>query len=223
MVATPFKTSRDLPLAIPLFPLDGALLLPGAALPLNIFEPRYIAMIDDAMASERIIGMVQTRPGGDPERPLLQPVGCAGKITTLAETADGGYLITLTGLSRFVLGAELAATSPYRQARVDFQAYAADLKADRGEEDDGFDRMRLLSALRAYLERRALDVDWETAKAAPAGALVNSLAMALPFEPAEKQALLEADGAAERRNTLVALMEIDSQAALDEDQPRSLQ
>jgi Lon protease-like protein len=222
MVASPFKKAQDLPQAIPLFPLDGALLLPHTALPLNIFEPRYIAMVDDAMASERIIGMVQTKPGGDPERPMLQPVGCAGKITTLAETSDGGYLITLTGLSRFVLGAELAATSPYRQARVDFLAYEADLTAGR-DHDDGFDRMRLLNALKGYLERRALDVDWETAKAAPSEALVNSLAMALPFDPAEKQALLEADGLTERRSTLVALMEIDSVASADEDMPTTVQ
>ena len=222
MVASAFKKVQDLPLAIPLFPLDGALLLPHTALPLNIFEPRYIAMVDDAMASERIIGMVQTKPGGDPERPMLQPVGCAGKITTLAETSDGGYLITLTGLSRFVLGAELAATSPYRQARVDFFAYEADLNSGQ-DRDDGFDRMRLLNALKGYLERRALDVDWETAKAAPSEALVNSLAMALPFDPAEKQALLEADGLTERRSTLVALMEIDSVAPMDEDLPRSVQ
>ena len=222
MVASPFKKVQDLPLAIPLFPLDGALLLPHTALPLNIFEPRYIAMVDDAMATERIIGMVQTKPGGDPERPLLQPVGCAGKITTLAETADGGYLITLTGLSRFVIGAELAATSPYRQAQVDYMAFEADLSSAH-DTDEGFDRMRLLNALKGYLERRALDVDWETAKADPSEALVNSLAMALPFDPAEKQALLEAGGLAERRGTLVALMEIDSATPLDEDQPRSVQ
>jgi len=222
MVASPFKKVQDLPLAIPLFPLDGALLLPHTALPLNIFEPRYIAMVDDAMASERIIGMVQTKPGGDPERPRLQPVGCAGKITTFAETADGGYLITLTGLSRFVLGAELAATGPYRQAQVDYMAFEADLTSVH-DTDEGFDRMRLLNALRGYLERRALDVDWETAKAAPSEALVNSLAMALPFDPAEKQALLEADGLAERRGTLVALMEIDSATPLDDDEPRSVQ
>ena len=222
MVASPFKKVQDLPLAIPLFPLDGALLLPHTALPLNIFEPRYIAMVDDAMATERIIGMVQTRAGGDPERPLLLPVGCAGKITSFAETSDGRYLITLTGLSRFILGAELASTTPYRQARVDFLPYAADLNSSE-DRDEGFDRMRLLNALKGYLERRALDVDWETAKAAPSEALVNSLAMALPFDPAEKQALLEADGVAERRSTLVALMEIDSSTPMDEDLPRSVQ
>ena len=182
MVASPFKKAEDLPQIIPVFPLDGALLLPHAALPLNIFEPRYIDMVDDAMAGERIIGMVQTRAGGDPERPVLQPVGCAGKITAFSETSDGRYLITLTGLSRFAMRHELSAQTPYRQAQVDFIAYQADLLPVT-DEDEGFDRLRLLHALKGYLERRALDVDWETAKAAPAEALVNSLAMALPFDP----------------------------------------
>ncbi len=222
MVASPFKKAQDLPLVIPVFPLDGALLLPHAQLPLQIFEPRYIAMVDDSMAGERIIGMVQTRPGGDPERPGLQPVGCAGKITTFSETSDGRYLITLTGLSRFLLKEELASPAPYRQCRVDFMAYERDLRPS-DDDEEGFDRMRLLGALKDYLERRALDVDWETAKAAPVEALINSLAMALPFDPPEKQALLEARGLGERRDTLVALMEIDARAPLDEDQPQSVQ
>ena len=222
MVASPFKKAQDLPQAIPVFPLDGALLLPHAQLPLQIFEPRYIAMVDDAMAGERIIGMVQTRPGGDPERPVLQPVGCAGKITTFSETSDGRYLITLTGLSRFVVKEELGSPAPYRQARVDFMAYDGDLRPAEDDEE-GFDRMRLLGALKDYLERRALDVDWETAKAAPVEALINSLAMALPFDPPEKQALLEAPGLGERRDTLVALMEIDARVPLDEDQPPMVQ
>ena len=222
MVASPFKKAQDLPLVIPVFPLDGALLLPHAQLPLQIFEPRYIAMVDDAMAGERIIGMVQTRPGVDPERPGLQPIGCAGKITTFSETNDGRYLITLTGLSRFKVREELTVQTPYRQTRVDFLAYESDLKPPTGE-DDGFDRLRLLSALKGYLERRSLDVDWETAKAAPAEALVKSLAMALPFDPAEKQALLEARQLNERREALVALMEIDAKELDEEDAPHTVQ
>jgi len=221
MVASPFKKAQDLPMVIPVFPLDGALLLPHAQTPLQIFEPRYLNMVDDAMASERIIGMVQTRPGGDPERPVLQPVGCAGKITAFAETSDGRYLITLTGLSRFALREELPVHTPYRQVRADFMAYETDLRPVQNE-DEGFDRMRLLAALKAYLENRSLDVDWETAKAAPAEALINSLAMALPFDPPEKQALLEAPTLPERRDTLVALMEIDANIP-DEDNPPSLQ
>jgi hypothetical protein len=222
MVASPFKKAQDLPLVIPVFPLDGALLLPHAQLPLQIFEPRYISMVDDAMATERIIGMLQTRPGADPERPGLQPIGCAGKITTFSETNDGRYLITLTGLSRFRVHEELSVQTPYRQTRVDFVVYQADLQPPQGE-DDGFDRLRLLSALKGYLERRSLDVDWETAKAAPAEALVNSLAMALPFDPPEKQALLEAPELNERREALVALMEIDAKAPDEEDAPHMVQ
>ena len=222
MVASPFKKAQDLPQVIPVFPLDGALLLPHAQLPLQIFEPRYVAMVDDAMAADRIIGMVQTRQGLDPERPGLQHIGCAGKITTFSETNDGRYLITLTGLSRFAVRDELSVQTPYRQTRVDFMPYETDLEPPRGE-DDGFDRMRLLAALKGYLERRLLDVDWETAKAAPAEALVNSLAMALPFDPAEKQALLEAAQLNERREALVALMEIDAQIPDEEDAPQSLQ
>jgi Lon protease-like protein len=222
MVASPFRKAQDLPLVIPLFPLDGALLLPHAQLSLQIFEPRYIAMVDDAMAGERIIGMIQTRPGGDPERPGLQPIGCAGKITTFSETSDGRYLITLTGLSRFRLREELAAQTPYRQARVDFMTFEPDLQPP-ADEEEGFDRLRLLGALRDYLERRSLDVDWETAKAAPAEALINSLAMALPFDAAEKQALLEAPALQQRRDTLVALMEIDAKVPDDEDVPQSVQ
>ena len=222
MVASPFKRVQDLPMVIPVFPLDGALLLPHAAMPLNIFEPRYITMVDEAMASERIIGMVQTRPGGDPERPGLQTIGCAGKITAFAETASNRYLITLTGVARFNILEELAVTTPYRQVRADFMPYEADLAPPDGDEQ-GFDRMRLLAALKAYLERRSLDVDWETAKAAPADGLVNSLAMALPFDPPEKQALLEAPTLRNRRETLVALMEIDANAPSDEDTPHSVQ
>ena len=222
MVASPFKKAQDLPMVIPVFPLDGGLLLPHAQLPLQIFEPRYLNMVDDAMAGERIIGMVQTRPGGDPERPSLQPIGCAGKITAFSETSDGRYLITLTGLSRFSLQGELAVMTPYRQVRADFMGFASDLELVEAE-DEGFDRMRLLAALKAFLERRAMDVDWETAKAAPAQALVNSLAMALPFDPPEKQALLEAPGHVERRDTLVALMEIDANISPDDDGPQSVQ
>ena len=222
MVASPFKKAQDLPQVIPVFPLDGALLLPGGELPLQIFEPRYIAMVDDAMAADRIIGMVQTRQGADPERPGLQHIGCAGKITTFSETNDGRYLITLTGLSRFEVRDELSVQTPYRQTRVDFLRYHADLEPPHGE-DDGFDRLRLLSALKSYLERRALDVDWETAKAAPAEALVNSLAMALPFDPAEKQALLEAPELNQRREALVALMEIDAAETDEEDAPHTVQ
>jgi Lon protease-like protein len=221
MVASNFRRAQDLPLIIPVFPLEGVLLLPHGMLPLNIFEPRYLNMVDDAMGGERIIGMVQALPGGDRERPSLASIGCAGKITSFAETSDGRYLITLTGIARFHLGDELPVLTPYRQVRADFMPFESDLKAIG--DDDGFDKMRLLHALKAYLDRRSLEVDWETAKAAPAEALVNSLAMALPFEPAEKQALLEATDCKERREALIALLEIDAASIADDDDAPSLQ
>jgi uncharacterized protein len=212
-----YVKASDLPQVIPVFPLDGALLLPRGALPLNIFEPRYLNMIDDAMAGERIIGMVQTRPGGDRTRPNLQGVGCAGRITSFAETSDGRYLITLTGVCRFAAGAELPVQTPYRQLKADFARFEADLQPP--EEDWTFDRERLLGALRSYLHQRSMDVDWSTAKEAPGEALINSLAMALPFEPTEKQALLQARTLDDRVVALIALLEIDAMLGGDEDPP----
>jgi uncharacterized protein len=217
-MAAGFRKTSDLPQVIPLFPLDGALLLPHGTLPLNIFEPRYLNMIDDALAAERVIGMVQTVPGGTRDRPRLAGVGCAGKITSFAETPDGRYLISLTGLCRFAVGQELLVQTPYRQIRADYGAFGADLKPIT--DDDGFDRMHFLSALKAYLDHRQMEIDWEAARDAPCEALVASLAMALPFDKAEKQALLEAGTVSDRRAALIALMEID---AADDDEPSSLQ
>jgi Lon protease-like protein len=217
-VVTGYRKAIDLPQAIPVFPLDGALLLPGGQLPLNIFEPRYLNMVDDAMAADRLIGMVQTR-GGDPGRPGLAKVGCVGKITSFAETGDGRYLITLTGIARFETGDELPVATPYRQVRARFAAFEADLRPADPLPD--VDRRRFLSALARYLDQRDLGVDWRTAEQAPTAALVNSLAMGLPFDAAEKQALLEAPTLAERAAALIALLEID--AAGGDDGPRSMQ
>lgn len=210
-----YQTTADLPQVIPIFPLDGALLLPRGTLPLNIFEPRYLNMVDDAMSGDRLIGMIQTRPGGDRERPSLAGVGCVGRITSYAETADGRYLITLTGVCRFRVPAELPLSAPYRQVRADFEPFAADLQPppDSGEQD----RTEMLDALKAYLEPRGLDIDWSTARDAPVEALVNSLSMALPFEAAEKQAILEAPELEDRRLALVALMRIGAAGVEDED------
>ena len=219
-MAGAFRKLEDLPPVIPVFPLDGALLLPHGALPLNIFEPRYLNMIDDALAGQRVIGMIQTRAGGTPARPELCQTGCLGKITSYAETGDGRYLITLTGVCRFRLTREVQVTTPYRQVAADYLPYAADFAPPGG--DDGFDRMIFLNALKAYLDHRGLDIEWEGAREAPGGALVNSLAMALPFEPAEKQALLEAPTMNERRAALIALLEIDA-ADEGDDAPRSMQ
>jgi Lon protease-like protein len=206
---------------IPVFPLDGALLLPHGQLPLRIFEPRYLNMVDDAMAAERMIGMIQTKPGGDRSRPALAGVGCLGRITSFAETSDDQYLITLTGVCRFQAGGEVPARTPYRQVRATYAAFEADLRPPA--DDEGFDRVRLLRSLKAFLERRSLDVDWNAAKNAPTEALINSLAMALPFEPTEKQALLEACTVADRREALITLLEIDTAGRSGEDEPPPLQ
>ena len=204
---------------IAVFPLDGALMLPRGELPLRIFEPRYLNLLDDVMAGDRMIGMIQTRGGGEPARPRLAKVGCAGRVTSFNETADGTYLITLTGVCRFAVGEELAAMTPYRQVRADYGAFAHDLSEDAS---DASDRDRFLKALQAYLNWRELDIDWDTAKEAPLESLVNSLAMGLPFEPAEKQALLEAGSLTARCETLTTLLEISARDDGD-DTPRSIQ
>lgn len=221
MPAAVFRRASDLPQVIPVFPLDGALLLPTGDLPLQIFEPRYLNMIDDVMAGDRMIGMVQTRSGGDRARPNLASVGCCGRITSLSETSDGRYLITLTGLCRFIVGEELSVASPYRQVRANFLPFADDLSVEASE-IPAFDRRRFAGALKRYLNRRELDIDWETAKAAPLESLITSLSMGLPFEPAEKQALLEAPTMADRCDALTALLEIDSLEG-DDDEPHSIQ
>ncbi|MBS0409930.1 MAG: LON peptidase substrate-binding domain-containing protein [Proteobacteria bacterium] len=218
-----YRKTEDLPQVIPVFPLDGALLLPGGALPLQIFEPRYLNMIDDVMSGDRLIGMVQTRPGGERTRPRLARVGCAGRITSYSETGDGRYLITLTGICRFEVGEELPTPTPYRQVRADYGLFAEDLKEDPDEVE--FERAPFLTLLRRYLDQRGLGIEWEAVNVAPAPALINSLSMLLPFDPAEKQALLEAPGLDERRAALSTLLEID--AGLwsddDDDEPPSLQ
>jgi Lon protease-like protein len=216
--AAPFS-AQDLPQVLAVFPLEGALLLPHASRPLNIFEPRYLNMIDDAMAAERIIGMVQPARGGSRDRPLLAPVGCAGRITAFGETGDGRYLITLTGLARFRVGEELPASTPYRRVRADFGPFELDLSPlGRAGEDD---RDTLLAPLKRYLEQRGMRMDWETVRSAPVEPLINSLAMALPFGAVELQALLEAQTGEERRQMLIALLQIDG--AFGSDEPPSLQ
>lgn len=217
-----YRRAEDLPQLIPVFPLDGAMLLPGGELPLQIFEPRYLNMVDDVMGGDRIIGMIQTRAGGDRARPNLAAVGCAGRITSYAETSDGRYLITLTGICRFEVGEELNIATPYRQLRVDYARYSHDLGETPQPEAGEAARARFLKALKSYLNRRELDVDWETAAAAPLEPLVNSLAMGLPFDPLEKQALLEADDLPGRFDALTTLLEIDAAEDSDDDS-RSVQ
>jgi len=217
-MAQGYIRAADLPQVIPAFPLSGVILLPRGQLPLNIFEPRYLNMVDDAMGGDRIIAMVQ--PAGEPAQlPPLSPVGCAGRITSFSETSDGRYLITLTGVCRFRIMTEMPSQGPYRQIRADFAPFEGDLAPP--PIGDTAERGPFLDALRAYLEARGLDIDWDMAESAPTEALVNSLAMALPFDPAEKQALLEAADLTARTRALDALMRID--AAGDGDDAPSMQ
>jgi len=213
-----YRKAADLPLVIPVFPIDGAMLLPGGQLPLHVFEPRYLNMLDDAMAGDRIIGMVQTRSGGNAARPALASIGGAGRVTSFSETPDGRYMITLTGVCRFAVKDELPVQGPYRQVRANFMPFEDDLVEDDADLPEG-ERQQFLVALRHYLEHRGLAIDWESAKAAPTEALVNSLAMALPFEPAEKQALLETGTLSDRCATLVALLEFGAADDSDDAPP----
>jgi uncharacterized protein len=196
----------DLPATLPVFPLTGVVLLPRGQLPLNVFEPRYLAMVDAALASSRLIGMIQPTEHEDKTlKPQLSSVGCAGRITAYRETDDGRYLVTLTGVCRFRWVEELVADTAFRQVRADFARFAADLAI--AEESD-FPRERLLTALKLYLSRRDMKADWQSVMSAPAETLVNALSMLCPFEPTEKQALLEARGWEERIAILVALLEM---------------
>jgi Lon protease-like protein len=197
----------DLPASLPVFPLTGILLLPRGALPLNIFEPRYLALVDAALAGSRLIGVIQPAEHEDMIlKPKLSRTGCAGRIVSYRETEDNRYLITLEGICRFHVAAELPVDTAFRQVETDFSPYAGDLTGT--DEETGFPRERLLDALKAYLNHREMKADWRSVVSAPAEALVNALAMMCPFEPAEKQALLEAPGWVERVSTLVALLEM---------------
>jgi Lon protease-like protein len=200
----------DVAAVVPVFPLPGALLLPRGQMPLNIFEPRYLAMVDDALRSgERLIGMIQPDPvhSGPPDKPPLYRVGCVGRITQFAETGDGRYLIQLTGVSRFAVAEELEVRTLYRQCRVDYAPFADDFVARKGEQ--AVDRAAVLQALSAFLEANNLKTDWEGIENAPNEALVNALAMMSPYGPAEKQALLEAPDLKTRAEILVAVTEIE--------------
>lgn len=194
---------REQPGRIPLFPLPSAILLPRGQLPLNIFEPRYLRMVDDALAGSRVIGMIQPREDEGGKGGLFD-VGCAGRITSFAETGDGRYLITLTGVLRFRLSAEVDLGTPYRQADVDYAAFTGDADADPTE--SAVDRERLFDAMREYFDAEGLSADWDAAVEAPTDALINSLAMGCPFTPSEKQALLESPRVIDRADCLVALM-----------------
>jgi Lon protease-like protein len=195
-----------LPTEFPIFPLPGAVLLPRGRLPLNIFEPRYLAMTEDALGEGRVIGMIQPdslRPA-TPAGPALYKVGCLGRITSFSETEDGRLLITLSGLTRYAVSAELEMRRGYRRVRADLARFARDLEPD----EDGVERAVLLRALRAYFGAHGFDANWDAINEMPDGVLVGTLAMVCPFEPPEKQALLEAPNTAERAEALLALLEM---------------
>jgi uncharacterized protein len=199
-----------LPDILPIFPLTGVLLLPRGRLPLNIFEPRYLAMFRDAMDGERLIGMVQ--PSDPPIRemnPPVYPTGCAGRVTSFSETEDGRFLVALTGVSRFRIREELPLLSGYRRVVAEW----ADFAGDRTPDEDGFDRARLTQGLRNFFTQRQVQADWDAIDKAPGEHLVTSIAMMCPFAPSEKQALLEARSLGERARLLTALIKMPATAS----------
>jgi len=195
----------DLPATIPMFPLSGALLLPRARLPLHIFEPRYLAMLEDAMKTrERLIGMIQPydAPGAAGK---LHAIGCAGRLTAFSETEDGRYMVTLSGISRFRVGSEVQGFSPYRRCDVTWTGFDRDMGPT--ERDTGFQREAFLALLGRFFRDRGLSTDWDSLREAEDELLINSLSMLCPFAPEDKQALLEAPSLSTRRETLVTLIE----------------
>ena len=206
----------DLPETIPVFPLPGALLLPRARMPLHIFEPRYLTMLDDTLKTPtRLIGMVQPReiPGSDEKR--LQTIGCAGRLTAFSETEDGRYLITLSGVSRFRISGEVEGFQPYRRCDVDWTGFPRDL--GDVEDDPGFERAPFLELLVRFFEQQNLSTDWGSLEEAEDELLINSISMLCPFEPEDKQALLEAPSLTTRRETLVTLLEFAMRGGSGED------
>jgi Lon protease-like protein len=192
---------RDLPAVLPVFPLTGVLLLPRGRLPLNIFEPRYLAMIDDALKGDRLIGMVQPRGSGEP--PPLFDTGCAGRIVSYDETDDGRYLIVLSGICRFTIADEFPVERGYRRVQANWSRFKADLDE---EECPNLDRAKLVALLQTYFQRQGLSANWEAIESTPDERLVTSLAMICPFEACEKQALLEAPDLAERAEIMIKIL-----------------
>ena len=195
-----------LPDTLPIFPLTGVLLLPRGRLPLNIFEPRYLEMVDDTLKGDRLIGMIQPTENEETVlKPKLSQVGCAGRITSFSETDDGRYLLTLTGVSRFRIREELPLLSGYRRVVAEWQPFSHDVETPTGTE---FDRDRFIRGLKAFFDQRQISADWEAIEKAAGEHLINSIAMLCPFAPSEKQALLEAPDLDERAKLLIALVEM---------------
>ena len=216
-----YRGPVDLPETIPVFPLPGALLLPRGQMPLNIFEPRYLALVDDSLRDgHRLIGMIQPDAAqqGPADKPALYKIGCVGRITQLAESGDGRYLIELTGVSRFRVEQELSVKTAYRQCRVTYAPFADDFIGRKGE--SAVDRTALLRALGDFLKANDLKADWEGIENAPNEALVNALSMMSPYGPAEKQALLEAPDLKTRAEILIAITEIELAKKNTEGEPQ---
>jgi Lon protease-like protein len=200
------RGGTTLPTILPIFPLTGVLLLPRGRLPLNIFEPRYLAMTRDALAGDRLIGMVQpSNPGASGDNPPVYPMGCAGRITSFAETEDERFLITLTGTCRFRIRDELPLLEGYRRVVPEWSEFARDLGS---EDEPAFDRERLMRGLKGYFQQHQISADWGAINSVPGERLVTSVAMVCPFEPSEKQALLEASDLNERARLLTAMVEM---------------
>ena len=208
------KLRYDLPDVIPVFPLTGALLLPRAKLPLHVFEPRYLSMIEDCMKTpSRFIGMVQTyQSRGEPK---LHSIGCAGRLNQFSETEDGRYMVTLSGVSRFRIKEEVEGFAPYRRCHVVWDGFERDL--GKVEKDKTFDRPAFMAGLKRFFEHQELSTDWETMQGADDELLIKSLSMLCPFEPGDKQALLEAPSLSTRRETLTTLIEFALRGGADED------
>lgn len=201
-----YRSLADLPDTIPVFPLSGVLLFPRWSLPLNIFEPRYLNMIDDAMSGNRIIGMIQSN-NDDRVAPSLVSTGCAGRITSYSETDDGRYLISLTGICRFKVATELNIETPYRQVKPDWEPFEHDLREP--SETSLPERLMLVNSLKRYTQINSMEVDWEAVEHAPMETLINALCAGCPFGTVEKQALLEAESLADRAITLITLLDMD--------------
>ena len=201
-----YETVDNLPEHLPVFPLEGGLLLPRGQLPLNIFEPRYLSMFEDALGRGRVLGIIQPSDEAAEDGAPLQQVGCVGRITSFSETEDGRMIVSLTGIVRFRVQQELQVLTPYRQVAADYRAYSSDLIADVGALD--VNRDGLVDVLRRYLEANNMSVDWEAIEQSGNEALVNSLSIISPYGLKEKQALLEAETLAERAEILIALTEM---------------
>jgi Lon protease-like protein len=214
-----YRTPADLPQTIPVFPLSGALLLPRAELPLNIFEPRYLAMVSSALSADRLIGIIQPAAGRESEDvPPLMKVGCVGRIVSYAETADERMLITLAGVCRFQVVKELEVITPYRQVTANYHPYAVDLASEGGASE--VNRPALLKAFRDYLAANNMKANWNEVDHAPTDVLVNTLSLLAPYDPQEKQALLEAPDLKTRAEVLVALTEVALSKMAPGGQPR---